>query len=79
MTDLCGVCSGRRHQAFPLLSAADMLRMRLGWLEAVTWVNRRTQVRDRLALRNVFLFVGAEPQADWLASCGVRVDHGASC
>ena len=28
-------------------------------------------------MRNVFLFVGAEPETDWLEGCGVAVDpHG---
>ena len=28
-------------------------------------------------IRNVFLFVGAEPETDWLEGCGVAVDpHG---
>ena len=32
---------------------------------------------QRCALRHVFLFVGAEPETDWLEGCGVALDaHG---
>ncbi len=45
-------------------------------LESVRW---RSKGQDEVAqpVRRVFLFVGADPNTDWLADCGVRVDqHG---
>lgn len=43
-------------------------------LEAVRWRNRRTGAETRRPLRNVFLFVGADPATAWLDGCGVEVD-----
>ena len=46
-------------------------------LEAVTWRDRQSGAQGRHALRNVFLFVGADPETGWLEGCGVAVDaHG---
>jgi thioredoxin reductase (NADPH) len=45
-----------------------------GGLEAASWRNHRTGQERQQALRNVFLFVGAEPETDWLEGCGVAVD-----
>jgi thioredoxin reductase (NADPH) len=48
-----------------------------GGLEAVSWRDRRGGAESVHALRNVFLFVGAEPETAWLEGCGVNVDaHG---
>jgi len=46
-----------------------------GQLSGVTWRDRVTHVRQKHDIRNVFLFVGAEPETDWLAGCSVRLDH----
>jgi len=46
-------------------------------LAGVTWRNHRDGVDEERSLRNVFLFVGAEPETSWLDGCGVAVDsHG---
>jgi thioredoxin reductase (NADPH) len=46
-------------------------------LEAASWRDRRSGAERQQALRNVFLFVGADPETEWLAGCGVAVDaHG---
>jgi thioredoxin reductase (NADPH) len=45
-------------------------------LERVTWRNRRTGEEGDIATGHVFLFVGADPETDWLADCGVRLDRG---
>ncbi len=37
--------------------------------------NRTTQATHHRTLRHLFLFIGAEPNTDWLANC-VGVDHG---
>ena len=44
-------------------------------LEGATWRDARTGAEHDCAARNLFLFVGAEPEADWLKDCGVAVDH----
>jgi thioredoxin reductase (NADPH) len=43
-------------------------------LVAVTWRDRHKGVEQQSALRNVFLFVGAEPESEWLEGCGVSID-----
>jgi thioredoxin reductase (NADPH) len=46
-------------------------------LEAVTWRQLQAGTEERKALKNVFLFVGADPETRWLAGCPVEVDsHG---
>lgn len=43
-------------------------------LSGVRWRNRRSGVEETKAIRRVFLFVGADPNTDWLANCGVQTD-----
>ena len=48
-----------------------------GGLAAVTWRDSQTGIEEQRPLRNVFLFVGADPETDWLNGCSVRLDtHG---
>jgi thioredoxin reductase (NADPH) len=43
-------------------------------LERVRWRNRATGAETEAAIRNIFLFVGADPATSWLTGCGVEVD-----
>jgi thioredoxin reductase (NADPH) len=43
-------------------------------LESVRWRNNKTGEESAGAIRNVFLFLGADPATGWLAGCGVEVD-----
>lgn len=43
-------------------------------LEQVHWRNRRSNREATVAVRNVFLFVGADPATAWLGDCGVTLD-----
>jgi thioredoxin reductase (NADPH) len=45
-----------------------------GNLEAVRWRCRATGEETRREIRHVFLFIGAEPNTDWLKSYGVALD-----
>ena len=45
-----------------------------GALEAVRW-RRKSGEEGRHAMRNVFLFIGAEPNSDWLSSSGLAMDR----
>ncbi|RZI76208.1 MAG: cyclic nucleotide-binding domain-containing protein [Variovorax sp.] len=46
-------------------------------LEGATWRDSRTGAQHDCPARNLFLFVGAEPETTWLEGCGVAVDrHG---
>jgi thioredoxin reductase (NADPH) len=46
-----------------------------GGLEAISWRDRRTGDEVRQPIRHVFLFVGADPETDWLDGCGVALDR----
>lgn len=43
-------------------------------LQRVSWRNRRTGDAVERAIRNVFLFIGADPATGWLHSCGIALD-----
>ena len=43
-------------------------------LTSVSWRNKKTNVETTRSIRNVFLFTGADPETEWLRSCGVAVD-----
>jgi thioredoxin reductase (NADPH) len=46
-------------------------------LAGVSWRNNRTGVEEERPIRHVFLFVGADPETDWLRSCRIALDaHG---
>jgi thioredoxin reductase (NADPH) len=45
-----------------------------GGLAAVSWRSRHEGMDQQRPLRNVFLFVGAEPETGWVRSCGVALD-----
>jgi thioredoxin reductase (NADPH) len=43
-------------------------------LQGVCWRNRPSGREEKRPIRHVFLFIGAEPNTDWLKQCAVRVD-----
>jgi thioredoxin reductase (NADPH) len=45
-------------------------------LERVRWRSRLSGEEDSAEIRNLFLFVGADPATGWLDGCGVTVDRG---
>ena len=45
-----------------------------GGLRAVSWRNHRDGTEEERPIRNVFLFVGADPETRWLENCGVAFD-----
>ncbi|MBY0238999.1 MAG: FAD-dependent oxidoreductase [Burkholderiaceae bacterium] len=44
-------------------------------LKQLRWRNNQTTVEEDIAVRRLFLFVGADPNTDWLGDCGVGVDE----
>ena len=44
-------------------------------LQSVTWCQRDTNQQETRPIRHVFLFLGAVPITEWLAHCGVALDH----
>jgi thioredoxin reductase (NADPH) len=45
-----------------------------GALAAVSWRHRQSGTEQRAEIRNLFLFVGADPETAWLETCGAAVD-----
>jgi thioredoxin reductase (NADPH) len=45
-----------------------------GGITSVTWRDNVTGAEKSADTRNVFLFLGADPETDWLAGCGVATD-----
>jgi thioredoxin reductase (NADPH) len=49
-------------------------------VSGVQWLNRKDGSKQTKSIRRIFLFVGADPNTDWLESCGVNVnDKGFVC
>jgi thioredoxin reductase (NADPH) len=44
-------------------------------LEAVRWRSRNAPSEEIREIRNVFVFIGAEPATEWLADCEVALDN----
>jgi thioredoxin reductase (NADPH) len=45
-------------------------------LERVRWRSRLSGEATTIDIRNLFLFVGADPATGWLSDCGVTLDRG---
>jgi thioredoxin reductase (NADPH) len=45
-------------------------------LERVRWRSRLSGAQETADIRNLFLFVGADPATGWLEGCGVTLDRG---
>ena len=44
-------------------------------LEAIRWRRRNSKEEVRKTIRHLFLFIGAEPNTDWLSGSGVTLDQ----
>jgi thioredoxin reductase (NADPH) len=53
---------------------AALMGTSVGRLERVRWRHSSTGAETERLIRNVFLFIGADPATDWLRACGVRLD-----
>jgi thioredoxin reductase (NADPH) len=45
-----------------------------GVLKSVTWCDTRSRAETRKALPHLFLFIGADPNTDWLDGSGIALD-----
>ena len=43
-------------------------------LSAIAWHCRDTGADERCDIRHLFLFIGADPETEWLAGCGIALD-----
>ncbi len=50
------------------------LEGRDGMLEAIRWQDDASGKEIQRPIRHLFLFIGAEPNTNWLSSCGVMLD-----
>ena len=46
-----------------------------GILEAIRWRDRKSGGERRAEVSQLFLFIGAEPNTDWLAQSGIKLDN----
>ncbi len=53
----------------------ELLGTRQSGVESVTWRRRDLRKDETRPIRNVFLFLGADPATEWLKDCGVAVDE----
>jgi thioredoxin reductase (NADPH) len=44
-------------------------------LAALTWHNGRTGIEVNRSIGHLFLFIGADPETEWLKGCGVALDR----
>jgi thioredoxin reductase (NADPH) len=55
----------------------DSLEGKEGALEAIGWRHRRTGELTRRSVSQLFLFIGADPNTDWLSGSHIALDqHG---
>ena len=48
-----------------------------GRLASISWRDKRTGIETTHQVRNLFVFIGADPETEWLDGCGVVLDaHG---
>jgi thioredoxin reductase (NADPH) len=45
-----------------------------GRLASISWRNQRTHVETTHQVHDLFVFVGADPETDWLRGCGIALD-----
>jgi thioredoxin reductase (NADPH) len=48
-----------------------------GRLASISWRDKRAGIETAHQIRNAFIFIGADPETEWLRSCGLTLDkHG---
>ena len=81
-TDLSASMSRYLVDRIAGLSNVEVLRQtnvtglegRNGMLEAARWRGRRSGEEVRRRIRHLFLFIGADPNTNWLSGSGIRLD-----
>jgi thioredoxin reductase (NADPH) len=68
------IAASRTIELLTQTEIVDIDKTREGDLASVTWRNHETGEETTRPVRNVFLFLGADPTTDWLADCGVALD-----
>ena len=60
-----------------IVTGAEIARLdgEAGRLEAISWRDRRTGEETRREVCQLFLFIGADPNTDWLSPAGLELDE----
>ena len=45
-----------------------------GRLASISWRDKRAGIETMRQVRNLFVFIGADPETEWLGGCGVKLD-----
>jgi thioredoxin reductase (NADPH) len=61
-------------EVLPRTELVALVGSRGSYLERVRWRRTTTGEDTELPIRNVFLFLGADPATQWLRGCGVALD-----
>ncbi len=59
----------------PYTEITQLNGTRASGLQSVVWKNRRSGEKEQREIRHVFLFIGADPNTDWLENCPIYVDN----
>lgn len=68
------IAASRNIEVHPFSEIVQLQKGECNSLIGITWHDRQLNCDVRKQLRNVFLFVGADPEAAWLGDCGVTTD-----
>ena len=68
-----------QHRAAPATELVGLPAIRRQARAVCAGATRATGAERQRPIRNVFLFIGADPETDWLQDCGVTLDAQASC
>lgn len=69
------ISAARNIEVRPFTEIVELHKGECNGLVGVTWHDRQADTTERRSLKNVFLFVGADPETGWLADCGVTTDR----
>ena len=69
------IAAARNIEVRPFTEIVQLHKGECNSLAGVTWHDRHTGTTEQKSLKNVFLFVGADPETAWLGDCGVTTDR----
>ena len=68
------ICAATNIELRTRTEIVDLKGTARSGIESVTWEHRETKRGETRPVRNVFLFLGADPATEWLRGCGVALD-----
>jgi thioredoxin reductase (NADPH) len=58
----------------PTTEGTQLMGDAMGRLASISWRDKSAGIETTCPVRNVFVFIGADPETDWLRGCGVALD-----